>query len=115
MPSNTNLPTTENSEAIPSYQSLQEIILAVRAVLLARGSYSEATHSDTSVVLNEDELATRWGLSKKALQRWRALGQGPDYLKLGRRVVFPFKAILDFEREALRISGKTGGSHDSVR
>ena len=31
-------------------------------------------------VLNENELAQRWGLSPKTLQRWRSEGRGPRYL-----------------------------------
>ena len=37
-------------------------------------------------VLNENELAQRWGLSPKTLQRWRSEGRGPRYLKLSKRV-----------------------------
>jgi hypothetical protein len=33
-------------------------------------------------VLNENELAQRWGVSPKTLQRWRSEGRGPRYLKL---------------------------------
>ena len=33
-------------------------------------------------VLNENELAQRWGVSPKTLQRWRSDGLGPRYLKL---------------------------------
>jgi transposase-like protein len=31
-------------------------------------------------VLNENELAQRWGISPKTLQRWRSEGRGPRYL-----------------------------------
>ena len=37
-------------------------------------------------VLNENELAQRWGISPKTLQRWRSEGRGPKYLKLSKRV-----------------------------
>ncbi len=37
-------------------------------------------------VLNENELAQRWGVSPKTLQRWRSEGRGPRYLKLSKRV-----------------------------
>ena len=32
-------------------------------------------------VLNENELAQRWGIRPKTLQRWRCEGRGPKYLK----------------------------------
>ena len=55
-------------------------------------------------VLNENELAQRWGVSPKTLQRWRSEGRGPRYLKLSKRVGYPVDAILEFEREALHDS-----------
>lgn len=55
-------------------------------------------------VLNENELAQRWGISPKTLQRWRSEGRGPRYLKLSKRVGYPVDVILEFEREALHDS-----------
>jgi len=55
-------------------------------------------------VLNENELAQRWGVSPKTLQRWRSEGRGPRYLKLSKRVSYPLDAILEFERFALHDS-----------
>ena len=55
-------------------------------------------------VLNENELAQRWGISPKTLQRWRSEGRGPRYLKLSKRVSYPLEAILDFEYSALHES-----------
>ena len=55
-------------------------------------------------VLTENELAQRWGVSPKTLQRWRSEGRGPRYLKLSKRVSYPLEAILDFEYSALHES-----------
>jgi predicted site-specific integrase-resolvase len=55
-------------------------------------------------VLNENELAQRWGVSPKTLQRWRNEGRGPRYLKLSKRVSYPVDAITEFERKALHDS-----------
>ena len=52
-------------------------------------------------VLNENELAQRWGLSPKTLQRWRSEGRGPRYLKLSKRVSYPLESVIEFERGAL--------------
>ena len=65
-------------------------------------------------VLNENELAQRWGLSPKTLQRWRSEGRGPRYLKLSKRVSYPLEAVIDFEYSALHDStservAKSGG------
>jgi predicted site-specific integrase-resolvase len=40
------------------------------------------------VHLTEKELAFRWKMSPRTLQRWRWAGSGPDYLKLGGKVVY---------------------------
>lgn len=56
------------------------------------------------IAVNETELAQRWGLSPKTLQRWRSGGRGPRYLKLSKRVTYPLDEILDFERRALHES-----------
>ena len=55
-------------------------------------------------VLNENELAQRWGLSPKTLQRWRSEGRGPRYLKLSKRVSYPLESVIEFERRALHDS-----------
>ena len=55
-------------------------------------------------VLNENELAQRWGVSPKTLQRGRSEGRGPRDLKLSKRVGYPVDAVIEFERDALHDS-----------
>ena len=53
--------------------------------------------------LNEGELARRWGLSPKTLQRWRGEGVGPVFVKFSRRVAYPLQGpggILDLEQRS---------------
>ncbi len=53
--------------------------------------------------LNEGELARRWGLSPKTLQRWRSEGVGPVFVKFSRRVAYPLQGpggILDLEQRS---------------
>ena len=38
--------------------------------------------------LNQIELSRRWRISPRTLERWRWLGEGPQYLKIGGRVVY---------------------------
>jgi predicted DNA-binding transcriptional regulator AlpA len=56
------------------------------------------------VAYNEVELAKRWGISPKTLQRWRSEGRGPRYLKLSKRVVYPVDEIEAYEHDALYTS-----------
>lgn len=53
--------------------------------------------------LNEQELADRWNISVRTLQRWRSIKKEPAFLKLGSRVVY---RLVDVEacEEALRRS-----------
>lgn len=51
--------------------------------------------------INQRELAQRWGISPHTLERWRWLGVGVRYLKLGGRVVYRMDDITTFEAERL--------------
>lgn len=53
-----------------------------------------------STTLSEVDLTVRWGMSPKTLQRWRTTKQGPEYLKLGKKVQYPLAAIEQFENLA---------------
>ena len=68
------------------------------------------------VAINENELAERWGLSPKTLQRWRSEGRGPRYLKLSKRVTYLMKEILAFEMESMHSATWEKGSdgHTSI-
>lgn len=48
-------------------------------------------------VLSQHELAQRWRLSPRTLERWRWLGQGPAFLRLGRRIAYRLTDIEAFE------------------
>jgi len=50
--------------------------------------------------LNQVQLARRWSLSPRTLERWRWREQGPAYLKVGGRVVYRLTDIEAFERDA---------------
>lgn len=52
--------------------------------------------------LNQDQLAARWGISPRTLERWRWLGVGPQYLKLGARVIYRAADIEAYEAHQLR-------------
>jgi len=53
-----------------------------------------------STTLSETELAVRWGMSPKTLQRWRTTKQGPEYLKLGKKVQYSMAVIEQYENQA---------------
>lgn len=49
--------------------------------------------------LNQIELSRRWSLSPRTLEGWRWSGCGPQYLKIGGRVVYRLEDIEAFEAE----------------
>lgn len=60
--------------------------------------------------LNQIDLARRWRISPRTLERWRWLGEGPRYLKLGGRVLYRTADIEEFEQSIVRTS--TSGTGD---
>lgn len=54
--------------------------------------------------LNQIDLAARWNISHRTLERWRWTGEGPLFIKLGGRVVYRLEDIEEYEREQIRSS-----------
>ena len=52
--------------------------------------------------LNQVELARRWSLSHRTLERWRWEGRGPQYLKIGGRIVYRLSALAAYEADQPR-------------
>ena len=58
----------------------------------------------SAIHLNQRDLALRWTISPRTLERWRWLGQGPRYLKIGGRVVYRFDDVEAYEAQQMRTS-----------
>ena len=54
--------------------------------------------------LNQIELADRWNISHRTLERWRWTGEGPAFLKIGGRVVYRLEDVEAFEADQKRKS-----------
>ena len=54
--------------------------------------------------LNQTELAARWKISPRTRERWRWAGEGPQFLKVGGRVIYRIENVEAFERDALSAS-----------
>ena len=52
--------------------------------------------------LNQVELAARWKISPRTLERWRWTGDGPAFIKIGGRVVYRLEDVETYERTQLR-------------
>ena len=53
----------------------------------------------SEVCVNQKELAARWKISHRTLERWRWVQEGPRYLKIGGRVVYRLSDVEVFERQ----------------
>ena len=53
-------------------------------------------------LLTERALAKRWKKSVRTLQRWRAVGYGPEYIQIGGSVRYGIKDVVAFEARQRR-------------
>ena len=66
-----------------------------------------ATHELPAVKhLTQFDLANRWRLSHRTLERWRYDGQGPTYLKLGGAVVYRLEDVEAYEAAQQRAAAR---------
>ena len=68
-------------------------------------------------LLTEIMLADRWVCSVARLQRWRTVGEGPQYLKIVGKVLYRLKDIEAYEEACLIrkvLSGRTQGGPEQV-
>lgn len=65
--------------------------------------------SNSKIVMNSDEAAEKLGLSNSTLAKMRVYGRGPQYLKLGRRVVY---SLADLEAWLNENRHRSTSEHD---
>jgi excisionase family DNA binding protein len=51
------------------------------------------------VYFTPDQVAERYQVSEATLKEWRYKGTGPEYVRLGRHVRYPAKALEEWERQ----------------
>ena len=62
-----------------------------------------------NIFLNQTELSRRWKISPRTLERWRWLGAGPRFYKIGGRVVYKLADVEAYEAAQLRQSTSDHG------
>lgn len=55
--------------------------------------------------LHQHDLAARWRISERTLERWRWLGIGVAYLKIGGRVVYALDDVEAYEAKQRKVGG----------
>jgi hypothetical protein len=53
--------------------------------------------------ISEKDLATRWSISYRTLQRWRFEGGALPHFKIGKSIRYPLKAVECFEDQNISI------------
>ncbi len=53
-------------------------------------------------LVNTENAANALGITRKTLERWRITGEGPTYIKLGRRVVYSVADLEGFVEKGRR-------------
>lgn len=51
--------------------------------------------------LSQTELAARWNISHRTLERWRTTGEGPRFIRLIGRIVYRLEDVEAYEAEQL--------------
>tara|TARA_R100000655_G_scaffold5836_1_gene17505 strand:+ start:181 stop:420 length:240 start_codon:yes stop_codon:yes gene_type:complete len=57
---------------------------------------------DISNTIDANELAERWGVTKKSIDNRRQRGQGPNYFKIGGKIRYDLKDVVKMEQESYR-------------
>lgn len=52
--------------------------------------------------LNQIQLAHRWQLSPRTLERWRSKGIGPKWFKVGSRVLYRIEDVVQHEQSTAK-------------
>jgi hypothetical protein len=52
--------------------------------------------------LSPQDLAERWSISTRTLERWRAVGTGPAWHRLGGKVLYLMGDVLAYEARVRR-------------
>jgi hypothetical protein len=63
------------------------------------------------ICFTQKELARRWTLSHRTLERWRSERKGPAFMRIGGRIIYRLDDVTRYERENLHLSG----AHDLSR
>ena len=78
------------------------VIPAVTTHKLGSTDHASAAIRGHTRHLTQFDLARRWVISPRTLERWRWLKQGPPYLRVGGRVIYRLEDIEQYEQLNLR-------------
>jgi predicted DNA-binding transcriptional regulator AlpA len=62
--------------------------------------------------INTGEAAAHVGIASSTLVKLRMIGEGPSYIKIGRRVVYDLSDVDEWLSRLRQIAASEGGCHD---
>jgi hypothetical protein len=69
---------------------------------VARPTSTNAAQAQSVRHFYQEDLARRWGMSPRTLERWRSERTGPPYLKIRGRILYRVEDVQQFELSSLR-------------
>ena len=48
--------------------------------------------------LTTKELSQRWKINPNTIEHWRTNGFGPEFIRIGRKILYSLESILEFEQ-----------------
>ena len=58
--------------------------------------------------LTTKQLAERWGLNPVTLSNWRTQGRGPSFIRIGSKIMYPERLIIEMESDLRRSTSDPG-------
>ena len=90
--------------------SITLIVFSAHAFVVSQPNWPERKEAELKEThLNQLELAVRWRISHRTLERWRWTGEGPKFLKVGGRVVYRLSDVEEYEQSIVRSSTSDPG------
>lgn len=65
------------------------------------------TMMQEKICFTQKELARRWTLSHRTLERWRSVGTGPAFMRIGGRIIYRLEDVVTYERDQLCLCTRT--------
>lgn len=81
---------------------LPEELLRGAAMRYETTTTGNAEQRQRRLHLNQLELAERWRLSERTLEKWRQTDRGPQYLRIGGRIIYRLEDVIAYEAANLR-------------
>lgn len=67
------------------------------------------------ILLTPEALGDRWTVAPHTLSQWRWKGNGPRFIKIGKKILYPLEGILMFENERVRSSTSQASVSDCLK